>query len=74
MTFTVKNGVSGDQDFSIQVTNNGTPYSRSVSVPVESTSSISNVFKGNSLAWIIGIVNAILIILIIVVAVRLSRK
>jgi len=75
VTFTllVNDDVSGTQSFDIQVASDGRTQIQEVEVELSS----GNGFRldmSNSLIWIIGAVNLILIILIIVVAVRLSRK
>ncbi len=70
----VNSGVSGSQTFTIQATSNGHAVSQDVVVSVGNGSSLGNLFGGNTLIWVIGLVNLVLIILIIVVAVRLSRR
>lgn len=75
--FSVKSGVKGEKSFNVDVMSGTNIQSREVAVNVEpgfSLSNLSNVFAGNSLIWVIGLVNLVLIILIIFVAVRLSRK
>ena len=71
----VSKDASGENSFNIEATSNGKSETREVVVEIDkSTASLSSLFKNNALAWIIGLVNLILIILIIVVAVRLSKR
>ena len=78
---TPNEGIEGTETFNINtVASDGSSYSQPVSVSVENDgfsfgSGLSGVFEGNSLYWIIGAINVILIIAIIVVVVRiLSNK
>jgi uncharacterized membrane protein len=76
--FTVNSDAVGEQTFTLQTIANGKTTSRDVSVNVEATPSSSG-FSGFSLGnngylLIIGAVNVILIVLIIIVAIRISRR
>lgn len=73
--FNANKDASGENSFIIEVMSNGKSETREVAVEIaSSTNSLSSLFKNNALAWVIGLVNLILIVLIIVVAVRLSRR
>lgn len=73
-TMIVNDDVSGTESFDIQVAQGGRVQVQEVEVEFSSRSG-SNIFgSSNYLIWVIGAVNLLLIILIIVVAVRLSRK
>ena len=72
--FNVNEKTVGAQTFDIQVTSEGKVQVQQVEVNVESNEGFSFDLKGNSTLWIIGLVNAILIILIVVVAIRISKK
>ncbi len=69
----VNNGASGTQNFEMQVSEGSRVQIQEIEVELSSSS--SGIFSSdNSLIWIIGAVNLLLIILIIVVAVRMSRR
>ncbi len=75
--FKVNEDAEGDQSFTIETISNGKTESRDVTVevaPKQSQGFSFNLGGGNTYLWIIGAVNVILIILIIVVAVRISRR
>mgnify|MGYP001573533298 FL=1 len=77
--FLVDEGVDGEQTFSIDVRSGDKRETREVVVDIQGETSaqmpdISQLLQGNSLIWIIAIVNIILIVLIIIIAVRISRK
>jgi len=76
LRFTVDEDSKGENSFLIEAISGANIDSREVLVEIESTGNgaFADLFKGNALIWVIGIVNAILIILIIVVAVRLARR
>ncbi|MEI6731565.1 MAG: putative S-layer protein [archaeon] len=71
-TFNANSGVTGRQTFTVQTQSNGVLESKQVAATV--SGSFLDMFKGNSLLWIVGIVNVILIILIIVVIVRIASR
>ncbi|MEK6915686.1 MAG: putative S-layer protein [Nanoarchaeota archaeon] len=72
-TMLVNEDSSGTQSFDIQVAQDGRVQIQEVEVKLsEAKSSLFN--SSNSLIWIIGAVNLILIILIIVVAIKLARR
>jgi hypothetical protein len=75
LNFNINKAATGEQSFIIEASSNGNTETREVAVTLEkSTSSVGNIFQGNSLAWIIGIINVVLIILIIIIAIRVARK
>jgi len=73
-TFTIDKSAEGTKEFTVYVTppQGGEVETRTVQVNIEPASAFG--LGGNSLIWVIGIVNLVLVILIIVVAVRLSRR
>jgi len=67
--------VSGDKSFTFNVHSGDKSQTKQIVVAFPAkTSDFWNSLKNNQLAWIIGLVNVILIILIIVVAVKLSKN
>ncbi|HLC73949.1 MAG TPA: putative S-layer protein [Candidatus Nanoarchaeia archaeon] len=71
-TLIVNEDATGANSFDIQVARDGKVQIQEVEIEL---SSKKNIFEfGNSLIWIVGAVNLILIILIIIVAVRMSRR
>ena len=71
----VNDDTFGDNSFTIESKSGDKVDSRELSVSLaESQSQLSNLFKGNSLIWVVAIINVILIVLIIIVAIRISRK
>lgn len=73
--FDVDQDASGSQSFTIETTSNGTLDTQDVEVNFATDSSPGFSFGGSSsLIWIIAAVNLVLIILIILVAVRLSHR
>lgn len=69
----VNKDASGTQNFEMQVSEGSRVQIQEIEVELSSSS--SRIFSSdNSLIWIIGAVNLLLIILIIVVAVRMSRR
>ncbi|MEK6893157.1 MAG: putative S-layer protein [Nanoarchaeota archaeon] len=72
----VNKDASGEKSFVIEALADGKSETREVAVNIagESASSLSSYFKNNYLIWIIGAVNLLLIILIIFVAIRVSRR
>ncbi len=76
-TFDVKDGISGDQMFNIEVVSDSELVaSQPVSVSIESRQSVGldGIFGDNWYLWLIGLLNLVLVIIIIIVAVRVSRK
>ncbi|MEK6926824.1 MAG: putative S-layer protein [Nanoarchaeota archaeon] len=73
LVLTSNDDAKGEQSFVIDVQSNGKSQLKTVAVEFPG-SSIFSIFGNNQLAWIIGLVNVILIILIIIVAVRVSRN
>ena len=80
LDFTLNEDIQGEQTFFIEVRDaEGNLQTREVRVNVESPAtnggvSFDEIFRGNTLIWVIGAINLILIILIIIVAVRVSRS
>ncbi len=74
-TFLVNKDAEGEQAFEIEVRTGSYSEKREVSADIaKSESSVSSIFAGNSLLWIVGIVNVVLILLIIMVALRISKR
>ena len=74
-SFDVNSDVSGEKAFNIEVLSGNKAETTEVAVQFAESSSFFSSFKNNSLAWIFGIINVLLIILIIIfVAVRASRR
>ncbi|VVB83664.1 Uncharacterised protein [uncultured archaeon] len=80
ITFKVNDDASGSQNFNIGLQEGTKTFSQQVSVPLTqssgfSLSGITGLFtSGNKLIWAIGALNAILILVIIIVAVKVVRK
>ena len=75
LTFEVKKEASGEQSFTLDVTANDKTQTQqvSVSLPAKQDSLLGS-FGDNKLAWIIGIINFLLIIIIIIVAIKISQR
>jgi hypothetical protein len=69
---------SGEQVFNIGLTEGTKTLSQPVSVSVAragiSLPNLSNLFSGNSWIWVIGALNALLVLIIVVVAVKVSKR
>ena len=76
LDFNVDEKATGEQSFFLEVLSGDKSERREVVANLESTETSSPGLNlpGNSLIWVIGIINVVLIILIIVVAARISRK
>lgn len=78
ITFKANADASGDQTFNIDLIEGTKSLSQPVSVSVAkagiSLPNLSSLFSGNSWVWVIGALNALLVLVIIVVAVKVSRK
>lgn len=74
LTMIVNEDASGMQSFDLQVSEDGRVQIQEIEVELASKSSNAIFSSGNSLIWVIGAINFVLIILIIVVAVRMSRR
>lgn len=79
LKFNVDADVSGEKSFLIEVRAGDQVQTREVAVNISggTTGGITGfaaLGEGNSLIWVIGIINVVLIVLIIVVAVRISRR
>ncbi|MEK6925799.1 MAG: putative S-layer protein [Nanoarchaeota archaeon] len=76
LTFAVNKQASGEQTFDIEVlSGNSLVVSQPVSVTIEkSGTSLNEIFGDNWYIWVIVLANVVLLVLIIVIAVRVSRK
>ncbi|MEK6933689.1 MAG: putative S-layer protein [Nanoarchaeota archaeon] len=73
--FLINNNVEGDNSFVIEVISGDKSETREVTASVtKQSASLSGFFKGNTLAWAIGLINVLLIVIIIIVAVRIARR
>jgi len=73
VTLNVNKDATGSQEFTLQATANGKTTTQDVAVTLPVSSSGFSL-PGSGLLWVIGLINVILIVLIIVVAVRVSRR
>lgn len=76
-TFIVDDDAEGQESFEIEIRNGNDVETKEVSVNIAAASSGSGTsfnLGDNTFLWVIGLVNVVLIILIIVVAVRISRR
>jgi len=77
-TFDVKKDVFGEQTFNIEVVSGNQVATQPVSVMIEKADFFSSITGSavleNPLVWGFGILNIILIIVVILVAIRVSRK
>ncbi len=75
LTLNPKSDASGEKSFTVQLRSGDKVQSQEVAVSFAGeASNLSNIFSENKVAWIIGLVNVVLIILIIIVAVKVSRN
>ena len=78
ITLKVKEDAEGSQTFVIETNSNGNLEVQQVEVNVTESkgafSGLSSILKNSGMLWLIGIINVVLIFLIILVAVRLSRR
>ena len=76
MTFDVNKDAAGEQSFTLEVTTNDKIQTQQVAVALQGkeSSSFFSTLGENKLAWIIGIINLVLIIVIIIVAVKISQR
>jgi hypothetical protein len=78
LTFKVKSDASGTNKFSIETKTGSEIDSREISVKIAEKSrfsfDFSKLLEGNALLWTIGIVNIVLILLIIIVAIKVSSR
>jgi hypothetical protein len=75
--FAVNNDAEGENSFVVEVIreDDRRTETREVGVTIAKPSTrLSDIFKGNTLAWVIGLINVLLIIIIIIVAVRIARR
>ncbi len=73
--FNVDKAAKADNSFVVEVRSGDKLQAKTVPVNIKAIDSFgSNLFSGNGLIWVIGAINLILIILIVFVAVRLSRR
>jgi len=77
LKFDVNKDVSGEQTFTIESRLGDKIDSKEVAVEIEGSSlfsSFANAVKSKPVLWVIGIINAVLIVLIIYIAIRLFRR
>ena len=76
ISFMVNSDASGENLFNIEVASSGAKTeTKEISVNIaKGSNSFSNLFKGNALAWVIGLVNLLLIVIIIIVAVKIAKR
>ncbi|MEM3074482.1 MAG: putative S-layer protein [Candidatus Pacearchaeota archaeon] len=86
ISLTPNSDVSGNNDFTLQVSHNGRVTEKKISVPNIQPkvgwsgikgltgSSIANNIRENWIIWLIAIINVVLIILIIIVAIRIAKR
>lgn len=73
-TLTLKSDAEGAKTFSIDTVSAGATASRDVELTVQKQASWLDSFGNNSVIWIIGAVNLILIVFIVIVAIKLARN
>jgi len=75
LTFDINEDAEGEQSFTLEVTANNQVQTQQVAVTLqEKESSFLGSLGENKLAWVIGIINVVLIIVIIIVAVKISQR
>lgn len=75
LNFAVNGDAEGDKSFVIEAISGDKTETREVSVNIAGgAKSLSGFFKGNTLAWVIGLINVLLIVIIIIVAVRIAKR
>lgn len=76
LRFNVDEDSSGEQSFNLEVISGNRNEVREIVANIEAGEAERPGFKleGNSLLWVIGIINVVLIILIVIVAIRISRR
>lgn len=74
VTLNANPDASGEKSFVLEVRSGDQLETQEIAVNLESEQASSLSLGGNKLVWIIGAINVILIVLIIVVAVRISRR
>lgn len=74
VTFNINKDAGADESFIIEAVSGGRTETREVAVKIAPGSSLSSIFKDNGFIWFLVGFNVLLIILIIVVAVKLSRR
>lgn len=73
--FGINADASGDKTFTVETTSGTNTDDRTVALSITANSSFwDSLFQGNSLVWVIVGLNVVLIVLIIIVAVALSRR
>jgi len=71
----VNSGVSGDKILTVDAKSGAQTISKTVPVSIAASQGISGVsLSGNTMLWVIGAINLILVIVIIIVAIRVSRR
>ena len=75
LTFDINEDAEGEKSFTLEVTANNQVQTQQVAVTLqEKESSFLGTLGENKLAWVIGIINLVLIIIIIIVAVKISQR
>ncbi len=74
LTFDVNKNATGEQSFTLEVTANDRVQTQQVSVTLQKKDSFWGNLSDNKLAWVIGIINLILIVIIIIVAIKISQR
>ncbi len=75
LTFDINKDAEGEQSFTLEVTANNQVQTQQVDVTLqEKEASFLGALGENKLAWVIGIINLVLIIIIIIVAVKISQR
>jgi uncharacterized membrane protein len=74
LKFNINSDVSGSESFLLQVGSAGQLETQEVEVLIKEQTSTGFTFGGNNMIWIIAAVNLVLILLIVFIAIRLSRR
>ena len=73
-SFNINKDAAGEKSFLVETIAGNKVETKEIAVNIAESSALSDLFKGNSLIWVIGAVNLVLLILIIVLAVRVLRR
>lgn len=73
-TFTVNTDASGEKSFTLEANTGDRIQTQETTLSLPKASNSFDAFTGNKLAWILGIVNVVLIILVIVVAIKIAQR
>ena len=75
LTFDINKDAAGEKAFTLEITSNDKVQTQQVAVKLaEKSRSTFDTLGENKLAWIIGIINVALIIVIIIVAIKISQR